>query len=238
MKKLLFVILVLCTFFGVSSLARALEFENGYITINSNVIKDISPNQAEISFSVQTFDRVLKNASDENTKVSNKVYSVLKAIIGANDYIKTGQFSARPEYIYTKDNKRILEKFIVTNSVSVKTKNISLVPKLIDTAISQGATGVDSLNFIAVDYDEICSDNLAELTKKAYAQANKVARSINSQIIGVKSISTSCTTENQQRPYYPMMAKATIDAVSSASTPIESGKIKLNINVDAAFYVK
>lgn len=237
MKKLLFTLLI-CLLIGVSNFACALDIENGYISINSSAIKELPPNQAEISFTIQTSDKSMKNASDENSRTANKVYTALKSLLGANDYIKTGQFSARPEYIYTKDNKRVLDKFVVTNSVVVKTKNILIVPKLIDAAVLQGATGIDNMNFTAVDYEDVCTDSYADLTKKSFTQASKIAKSINSQILGVKSIVTSCTTENQYHPYYPMMAKAVLDTASGASTPIESGKIRLNININSTFYVK
>ena len=68
-------------------------------------------------------------------------------------------------------------------------------------------------------------------------QATTIAKSINSEIIGTKSIASSCNPENNQRPYYAMMAKSSMDN-STSSTPIEGGKMKIYANIDASFYVK
>jgi uncharacterized protein len=236
MKKILAIILFLVVFVTLSSNAETIEKDKGYISVNESITKEISPNQAEISISIETSDKSLKQASEDNKVIANKVYSSLKALLGTNDYIKTSNYSAKPVYIYTKENKKVLDKYSVSNMVIIKTKSTDLVSKLIDTAIAQRATNIDNLQFTATDYDNACNEALSELTKKAQTKANSVANSINSQIIGIKSINATCNTDNGPRPYYAMMARGAMD--SASSTPIESGKIKIYANLDASFYVK
>lgn len=238
MKKVLTTItaLVLLVFAGLCAIADTTEKDKGYISVSLSTTQETSPNQAEISISIETSDKSLQQASDDNKKIANNVYASLKTILCKDDYIKTNNYSAYPQYIYTKENKKVFDKYIVRNSVVIKTKNTSTVPKLIDTAISHGATGVDNLQFSVVDFDSSCNDALAELTRKTYAQANTVAKSINAQITGIKSIDTTCNSENSPRPYYGMMA--TDSMTKSSATPIESGKIKVYTNINASFYVK
>jgi len=238
MKKIS-VFLWILFLFGIvtlSTIAQTTEFEKGYISVNESISKEISPNQAEISISIETFDKSLKKASEDNKTIANKVYSTLKILLGKDDYIKTGNYSIQPQYIYSKENKRVLDTYMVSNSVTIKTKNIELVSKLIDTATAQGATKIDNLQFSAADYDSNCDVVLVELAKKAYSKANSIAKSINSQIIGIKSINATCNLENA-RPYYGsvMMMKNAMD--SASATPIESGKIKIYVNIDSSFYV-
>lgn len=237
MKRLLALIVLSCVFFvPLVTNAETIEKEKGYISVSESVTKEVSPNQAEISINIETSDKSLQKASDENKIIANKVYSSLKSLLGTDDYIKTINYCARPQYTYTKENKSVLDKYLVSNTIVIKTKKIEMVSKFIDTAISQGATKVENLQFLAVDYDCECNDILADLTKKAYSKAVTIAKSINAQILGIKSINASCSSENNQRPYYAMMAKGSMD--TTASTPIESGKIKIYANVDASFYVK
>lgn len=238
MKKTLLpgLLLLVIAVAGLSSYADTVEKDRGFISVNQSMTKEISPNQAEITIRVETSNKSLKNASEENKTISNKVYMTLKSIIGKDDYIKTSNYNASPQYTYTKDNKKILEKYVVSNSVIVKTKSTDLVSKLIDTAIAQGATTIDNLQFSATNYDCACNDSLAELTKNAYKQANIIASSINAKIMGIKSISSTCNTDNV-RPFYGMTLKRTAESVDS-STPIESGKIKIYASIDASFYVK
>lgn len=235
-KKIALVLLVSIIFIGLSTMADTVEKERGYISVNASVTKEISPNQAEIAIGIETTDKSLKKASENNKIIANKVYSSLKSLLGPEDSIKTSDYSAKPQYIYTKDNKKLFDSYLVSNLVTVKTKKLELVSSLIDTAIAQGATNVNNLQFLVVDYDSACSDALAELTKKAHSQASSVAKSINSQLTGIKSINATCNPENNARPIYPMMMKAAVDSVSA--TPIESGKIKIYANLDASFYVK
>lgn len=230
------ILLISLVFVGTCANADNVEKDKGYISVSESATREVTPNQAEISVSIETSDISMQVASENNKKIANKVYSSLKSMLGTEDYIKTSNYSARPQYIYTKDNKRVFDKYIVSNTVIVKTKKLDIVSKLIDTALSQGATNVENLNFSAVDYEDCYNDLLAELTKKAYNKANSIAKSINSQVTGVKSINVSCNTENNYRPMFGM---SVCDSAKAASpTPIESGKLKIYANIDASFYVK
>lgn len=235
MKKVSTIIaLLLLTFLGLSTIAETID--KGYISVSSSTTKELVPNQAEISIGIVTSDTSFKKASEENRAIATKVYSSLKSLIASGDYLKTSEYYARPEYTYTKDNKKILDKYVVSNTITVRTKKTDFVSKLIDTAIAQGATNIDNLQFLAVDYDSACNNALSELSKKAYVQASTVATSINTQITGIKSINTTCNSDNNPRPYYSMMARGVAD--NATSTPVSSGKIRINANVDASFYVK
>jgi len=242
MKKMLISALLFSLIIGAtaySCTAAVVEKESGYVSVNASATKEVAPDQAQITINIETSDKSLQKAAADNKIIADKVYSSLKAILNTEkgDYIKTNNYSANPVYTYSKENKQVFDKYVVSNNIVVKTKNIEIVSKLADKAIETGATNVNDLQFLVADYDSACSDILAQLTKRAYSQANSIATSINSKITGTKSISSTCNPENNPRPYYTMMAKSTIDRASS-STPIESGKIKIYANVDASFYVK
>ena len=242
MKKILASALILSSILiGVtlSSSATTVEKDAGYISVNASSTKEVAPNEAEITINIETSDKSSQKASDDNKIIADKVYSSLKAILNINkgDYIKTQGYSVNPIYTYTKDNKKVFDKYVVSNNVIVRTKNTELVSKIVDTAITKGATKVNDLQFLVSDYDSACNEVLSALTKRAYLQATTIAKSINSEIIGTKSIASSCNPENNQRPYYAMMAKSSMDN-STSSTPIEGGKMKIYANIDASFYVK
>lgn len=238
MKKVLILtsvlVLILC---AKLASAETIDKEKGYISVSLSTTKEISPNQAEITIGIETSDKSMQKASEENKTIANKINSVLKPLLGADDYIKTNNYTARPQYIYTRENKKVLDKYVVTNSVVVKTKKTDLVSKLIDMSINQGATNINNLQFSSTDYDSTCNDALAELTKKTYNQAGSVAKSINSQVLGIKSINATCNADNAPRAYFGMMAPKAEDMATS-STPIEVGKTKIYANIDASFYVK
>ncbi len=239
MKKNSAFLLILTLLFGFLTTVQAVENELGYISVNESMTKEISPNQAEISIGIKTSDKSLQNASEKNKAIANKVYSSIKALLGMEDSIKTDNYTASPQYVYTKENERIFDKYIVSNTVMIKTKKLELVSKFIDEAIANGATDIDNLYFSVAsgDYNEICNDALAELTKRAYGKANLMLKSINSQITGIKLINATCNTENSPRPFYGMMMNSAVKS-DALSSPIEKGTSKIYANIDASFYVK
>lgn len=214
------------------------EKDAGFISVSKSTTKELSPNQAELTVKIETSDTNLKSAVSKNKTIANNVYSSLKKMICTEkgDFIKTGNYSASPNYNY-KDGKKTFDKYVVANTIKVKITNVENVSKIIDTAISQGATTVDDIQFFATDYEASCNQVLSDLTKKAYSQADLIAKAAGSKVSGIKSISTSCSPENNQRPVYRMMAAMNDMASGATSTPIESGKIKVFANVDATFYV-
>jgi uncharacterized protein YggE len=218
--------------------AAVVEKDEGYVSVTTSETKEVAPDQAQITVNIETSDKSLQKAAADNKIIADKVYSSLKAILNTEkgDYIKTANYSANPVYTYSKDNKRVFDKYVVSNNVVVRTKNTALSAKLVDTAIAAGATNVNDLQFLVADYDSACDEILAQLTKRAYSQASSIANAINAKIIGTKSIASSCNPENTSRPQYSMMAKSSVG--SESSTPIESGKVKIYATINAEFYVK
>ena len=145
MKKTLAVITILSLFAGstmISSQAIGAEKERGTISVNTSANTELAPDVAELSFAVQTYDvKSMQNATIENKKISDKVFTELKSMINTTngDYIKTSDFSAQPVYSYV-NSKKNFEKYEVSNRVIVHTKSIEKVGMMIDKAIAAGAT--------------------------------------------------------------------------------------------------
>jgi len=248
MKKMLIAITVLSLFAGCASLSsQAVTPESkdrGIISVSTTADMELAPDVAEISFAVKTSDaKSMQKATQLNKEISEKVYNELKALINpaAGDYIKTSNFNASPVYSYS-NSKRTLDKYEVSNRVTVHTKSMDNVGKMIDHSITAGATNVDSLSFSVSNYDVKCNELISSAAKKAYARASILAKATNSAIAGVESINTSCSSGNYSAPRLYMaknMVSATADSASEGSgMSISNGAIKINANVNASFFVK
>src|SRR5574344_1449079 len=123
MKKIFLTFLFLFTF-ALSVNSATTTSENGTINVYLDTSKEISPNQVEITFVVETFNSDLQKASLENKKLSENLYTSLNNLINKTrgDYIKTSNYYTKPVYIY-KNNKQILDKYSVLNSVTVFSKD-------------------------------------------------------------------------------------------------------------------
>lgn len=240
MKKFLAITAACCILFSTSAFA---ETERGFVTANATANKELTPDTAEISIAIVTYDnKSMQTATKQNKELSDKLYETMKSMINSanGDYVKTSDFRAEPVYNYSS-GKRSFDKYEVSNRIIVHTKSIDKASALIDKAIALGATNIDNLNFTLSSYETQCDELLTKATQKTRVRAENIARGAGTTITGIKSINGSCnTTGVSQRVMYNMMAKAEAmdTAMSGGGTPIETGVIKLYANVNASYFVK
>lgn len=246
MKKVLLAVTVLSLLAGAASLSTqavtSADSQRGYISVNASANTELTPDVAEISIAVQTFDsKSMQKATLQNKEISDKVYSALKSMIKPQDgdYVKTSDFNASPVYTYS-GSKRSLEKYQVSNRVIVHTKSIDKIGSMIDKAISLGATNVEDLTFSVSKYDTQCNELLGIAIKKAQNQAASIAKYAGTSVSGIRTMDVSCNANDPRMPYRMMLSakNAAGDMAESSSTVIEQGVVKIFANVNASFFVK
>lgn len=247
MKKLilstLFVSLIFCAATQATTTINGIE--KGYISVSTSANSEIVPDVAEVSIAIQTSDnKSMQKATLQNKEISEKVISTLKSLINTSngDYIKTANFNASPIYIYN-GNKRILDKYQVSNSVVVHTKNIDKVGSMIDKSIELGATNVNSLNFSVSSYENKCNELITLAANRAKERANAALKTIPTSIAGIRTMDASCNANNSYQPQYRMLKSnlatgARADEVAAPQTTIEQGVVKIYANVNASYFVK
>lgn len=253
MKKILAAAIVagfMVSGLSISSIAAdTTQPVRGTISVSTNANAEILPDTVSITLAIKTKDsKSLQKAAEENKLISDKVYTALKAMINTagGDYIKTSNYSARPVYIYTNNNKRVLDKYEVSNSIIVHSKNIDKAGEMIDKAISLGATDVNDLAFSISNYENQCNELLNIASKKAKTRVDVAAKASGTYITGVKSMNISCSENTPNRIQYRFMAKnvmaagASLDSAEApqAATPIQSGIIKIYANLNAEYFIK
>ncbi len=247
MKKIL--LMTLCSIFVLySQSCEAASVENikkeaGYISLNISETKEVEPNLAKVSFAVENTAEDAQKASSENNTVSNKIIEALKTVTNSQtDVIKTNNFSVRPNYSTTKDGKRIIKNYTAVNSITVETKEINKIAKFIDTAIANGANRTDGLSYSYINNTNICNELYPVLIKKLNEQASVLAQSAGTVIDGIKYINASCNMESAVSNGRFLSAKAagtSADSIgAAAAAPVEAGKVKVRVFVNADFYVK
>ncbi len=242
MKKVLVSLAVLSVLTGLGVQAAV---ERGYISVNTTANTEIAPDVAEISFAVQTTDnKSMQKATQTNKEISDKVFAELKSMINTQngDFIKTSDFNASPLYSYV-NSKRVFEKYQVSNRVIVHTKSIENVGKMIDSAITAGATNVDNLTFSVSSYDKQCNDLITIAADKARTRAGIIAKATGSNLDGIRTFDTSCSTNNYNNQRFYMAKNMMADVAETASSmaggiSISDGVIKINANVNATYFVK
>lgn len=227
-----------------SAVVENITESRGYISANAEKDKDVYPNVAEITFTKENTAKSIEMASQENKTAMTAIQTALLLYKDDNTEIRTGSYSATPNYTY-KNNKKQLTGYTVINSVTVKTKSTEKLGKMIDAAILAGADRVGSLSFSYQNDGTVCKDLIYQATSEAQDIANLTAKTTNQIIKGVKYISTSCYVQHSNSASYRnFSAKSSAFGSSSDTaeampeTTITPGKIKVRANVNAEFYVK
>ena len=241
MKKFL-LMLGLALFVGSSVYApvrASVNRDMGYISINATESREVVPNVVTISFGVETTDVDSKRAAERNNQISTNVINAIKTelISDKKAIVQTKNFNIRPNYKNNDYEDRIIKNYTVVNTIQVKTCDVSKISGVIDVAVKNKVSNVDSINFSLSDDDVLANDLVNKAVIKAKTQAKNIALAANQKIIGVKSLRVNVyqNTSSNGRLY----KASSVDSVGlSMSTPIETGKIKMNASVDAEFYVK
>ncbi len=243
MKRLLLILIFCMVVFPFNSVNAEVKKEAGYISLKASKTIETEPNKAHISFSVETSAGDSKKAAAANNEISNKIISALKEILtGQTDTITTDNFYIRPNYVYGKDNAKSIKNYTAVNSVAIDTQDIKKIAQIIDTAVSNGATGTNNLSYSYENSSSVCAGVYPQLMKELKEQAADIASAAGTSLDGVKYMSTSCSsnvTLSNRKFYAAKTSTALGGAVDeSAQPPVEAGKVKVRAEVNADYYVK
>lgn len=245
MKKFVLALILSISFLTINPIANAAvtpdKKEAGYISLNNSITKEVEPDIAKITFAVENTGADAQKAVVQNNLISNTIINSLKEITTAGtDTIKTTNFSVYPVYA-TSSGKRIIKNYTAENSVTVETKDIKKVAKLIDTAISNGANRVNGLTYSVENEKKICNDLYPSMIKDLKEQANVLAQAAGTTLDGLKIMSASCNVNSvasNGRFYGKGFSIDAAVAEEAMATPVEAGKVKIRVYVNADFYVK
>ncbi len=213
---------------------------NGFVTVTASRTEEVKPNLATISFYVETSNKVSENAVKENKKLASDVISAIKAAYNPDlDTLKTTSYNVVPHYIYHNNNKKTLDKYVVTTVLQFTTKAPATMGSIINAAQTAGVTRVSGLNY-SLDMDNFdCSPIIKSAAKNLRVRANAAAEAIGVKVVGIKEMNVDCGGQNAVR-YYAMNKAATYanDTSEAARIPLEEGTTKVTVTITAQFWVK
>lgn len=196
------------------------------IAIGSRVEIKVSPDRANIQISVQTKAVTAAAAAAENATRQKAVIDALRALgLQAND-ISTVGYSVNPEQRYEPNREPVVIGYTVVNTVMVEVRDLSMVGRIIDVAISRGANMITSLNFYASNTEAARREAIAMAIQRARVDADAAARAAGGTIGGLLEVSVGA--------YFPPprpMEFAVRAMNQAADTPINPGEQTLAVDV-------
>jgi uncharacterized protein YggE len=222
-------ILAALAMFNGRSMAQDMQDRNPRpsIRVTGEATITAKPDQAQIDIGVVTQAQTAQEAATQNAQKVDAVIAALRKAMGAGANIKTAGYSLSPNYRYPeRGGQPTITGYTASNSVQVKTNDLTQVGRIIDVATQSGANNIQSLRFEIKDEQAARAQALREAALKARAKADTLASALGLRIQRVLFVE-----ESGQVAPVPIYAKAAMEASVAQSTPIEAGTIDVRASV-------
>ncbi len=225
------------------------------ITVSGDSEVYANPDLATMDFSVVSEAVTVAAAMEDNTKKMNLIIDAVKSFGVAETDIKTSGFNISPRYDYAKETtsvsggvavpandiyyypsgKRVLSGYDVTQTLTVKMRDMSKIGQIIGEATASGANQVGDLQFTIDNPDSLQDQARQEAIVKAKTKAQVLAGQL-----GVKLGKISGYSEGGYMPTYSMnYAKgAAMDTAEAATPSIQTGQNKIESNVSITYEIE
>lgn len=189
----------------------------------------VTPDRANIQISVQSRAGTAAAAAAENARKQAAVISAIKALGIANDQISTSNYNVSPEQKYEPNREPVIVGYVVTNTVVVEVRKVTLVGAVIDAALSRGANLISGLSFYASNTEAARRTAIGLAVAAARADAEAAARAAGGSLGGLLEINVGSYSPPPPRPMM-MRAQVAMDGAEVA-TPISPGQETLRVDV-------
>lgn len=175
----LMVILIVLGLFAAKALwgyGRSV-YPSRVVSVNAEGKVVVSPDVANLSFSVITEDKDPEKIQNENNAKINTALDFVKGEgVDAKD-IKTSGYNLSPRYEYDEKTRRsFISGYTLVQNITVKIRDLSKTGKIIGGLPSRGINEITSLSFSIEDQDKFLNDARQEAFDKARAKAEAMAK--------------------------------------------------------------
>ena len=222
---------------GVSQAAGAfsggVQGQSG-ISVSGEGSIDLVPDLALLNVGVEAVSESVSEARDEAAQAMDAVIAAVKAQGLEDRDIQTRSFNIRPQYEY-ENNRSTLVGYTVSNSATVKIRDIDNVGPIIDDVANAGgnATRIDGIRFTVEDP----KPHMATLREAAFQDARAKAEHL-ATLAGVELGPLTFVTESSGVPMARDAAFETAMLLAGPSTSISEGELQLSMYVQAVFDIR
>ncbi len=176
---------------AVSVLAPAAAAQLSEITVTAEGRASAMPDMATASFAISTYATTAASATSDNNERYERLLHALRGLgISEND-VRTTSFNVSynpPPTPPATPEQGARYGYTVSRGMNVTVRRLSLVGKVIDTAVSAGVTDVNGVTFDTSDTRRQYAQALQDGVQQARAQAQAMAAAAGLHIVRVKSM--------------------------------------------------
>jgi len=214
------------------------------ITVTGDADVKVVPDQVDLYLGVETWDKDLAIAKNQNDERVKKLLAVVKDFGVESKYIQTDQISVEPRY---QDNftKRDFVAFFVRKSIVVTLKDISKFENLLTGVLNGGATHIHGVQYRTTELRQHRDTARALAIQAAKEKATAMTKELGMMI--TKAVTIHEDYSGWWSPYSSYwgssMAQNVTQNVSGAgSAPLDSavslGQITVNARVTITFGIE
>lgn len=208
------------------------DSEDNRIYVTGRATVTTSPDIAITQIGVQTFNREVEPAVDENNRKSEAVIAALRAQGVAEKDIRTTSFNIYPQRDYKGDNNYEIVGYQVNNTVMATLRDLDSVGRTLQAAIEAGANNISGISFTLDDPEPFKDEARTKAIEDARRRAEIMAEAAGIELGNVISISETSS------PGYIMSSGVAYDeAMVRSEVPIEPGELELAVQVSMVFAI-
>lgn len=186
-----------------------------------------APDQAIITVSVMTQAPTAQAAAADNATKTSAVLAAVKKALEPGAEVKTVGYSLAPAYTYPREGgEPKITGYQASNSVLVKTADLSRVGPVIDAATAAGANNIQGLQFTIKDNRAVERQALEMAARNAVEKTKAIAAGLGVTVGRV--VMAEEGGASVQPVYRDTMA---FKAAAASPTPIESGSVEVHATV-------
>jgi uncharacterized protein YggE len=187
------------------------------------------PDTASINLGVITENKELVASQQQNSKEISKVIQSLLLLGIPKNHLQTFDYRIESVYDYVQ-GKQIFRGYKITNLLKVKIEDLSMIGKIVDTAVHNGANYVSNVQFTLKDKESFYQQALILAINNATEKAKTIAKTIN-----VTLIPTPILVQEADTAIKPFYSHHETFVKGVTSTQIEPGELLIKANIAAEF---
>jgi uncharacterized protein YggE len=243
MNQPAFVALLLCASAAALPLAVAAQTSPTpeappAIVVTAEGKRTMAPDRASVFLSVHNRGRTPTLAGTENARIATAIRNAVQALGIDRAQISTMNYNVQPDIDIIQGPQgretRRDSAYIATNTVRVEIRNLDLVSRVIDTALTVGATNVMSVSYWLADAARARRDATVEAVRVARENAEAIAAAAGGSLGDLMELTTQPVRILGPQPV--MMAAegyARADMIAAAPTPVSPRDIDVTAYVTA-----
>lgn len=204
---------------------NTLSLRNNILKVKGEGEIAAQPDTASVNLGVVTESKELISAQQQNSIVGNKVIDSLIALGIDRNQIQTFDYRIEPIYDYDQ-GKQIFRGYKVTHILEVKIDDLSIIGKVVDTAVQNGANYVANVQFTTRYKDSYYQQALVFALNNASNKAKTIANTLRVTLNPTPILVTEGTDVIQ-----PFESQQVAFAKGVSSTQILPGQLLIKASV-------